>query len=271
MRVARSAGYALHVMTASGAVAGLLALQAVIDGHVRAALIWLIVCQVLDGLDGPIARRIDVIIHANRVDGNILDLVVDYVTCVVVPVAFMVSMGLMPPEFETLLAAAIILFSALWFARTDIETKDHWFNGFPAVWNLVVPTFIIFDSSQKQVAIISLLLCISQLTMLKFPHLVRVRALRSITLPFAIIYLLDLTILSLQYSDSDGATSSALGRALLIAFPIYIGLLALWRTFMPRLVIFGARITEVETIAEPVVKVRRTRKPVKRARRTIND
>ena len=41
-------------MTASGAVAGLLALQAVIDNNIRGALIWLVVCQVLDGLDGPI-------------------------------------------------------------------------------------------------------------------------------------------------------------------------------------------------------------------------
>jgi hypothetical protein len=47
-RLNRSAGYALHVMTASGAAAGLLALQAVIDGNVRSALLWLLLCQVLD-------------------------------------------------------------------------------------------------------------------------------------------------------------------------------------------------------------------------------
>ena len=250
MKVARSAGYALHVMTASGAVAGMLALQALIDGHVRAALIWLVVCQVLDGLDGPIARRLDVIIHANRVNGDILDLVVDYVTCVVVPVAFLVSLKLLPPEFETLLAAMIILFSALWFARNDMETSDHWFNGFPAVWNLVVPTFIIFDSSPKQVAIISTLLCLSQLTMLKFPHLVRVRALRKITLPLGVIYLLDLTILSAKYSDITGPSSNLIGRSILLVFPAYIIALALWRTFFPQKSIFGARITNDVTVNE---------------------
>jgi phosphatidylcholine synthase len=68
-KTSKRAGYALHVMTASGAVAGLLALQAVIDGNIRGALLWLVVCQVLDGLDGPIARKIDVVIHAPRVDG----------------------------------------------------------------------------------------------------------------------------------------------------------------------------------------------------------
>jgi len=252
MKVARSAGYALHVMTASGAVAGMLALQAIIDGHIRAALIWLIICQVLDGLDGPLARRIDVIFHASRVNGNILDLVVDYVTCVVVPVALMVSLKLLPSEFETLIAAMIILLSALWFARNDIETEDHWFNGFPAVWNLVVPAFIIFDSSPKQVAIISTLLCLSQLTMIKFPHLVRVRALRKITLPLAIIYLLDLTILSMKYSDITGPSSNAIGRFLLLLFPIYIIALALWRTFFPHRTIAGARIAPSEVLNESV-------------------
>ena len=39
----KRAGYALHVMTASGAVAGLLALQSIIDNNIRAALLWLIV------------------------------------------------------------------------------------------------------------------------------------------------------------------------------------------------------------------------------------
>ena len=261
MKVARSAGYALHVMTASGAVAGMLALQALIDNHVRAALIWLIVCQVLDGLDGPIARRIDVIIHANRVNGNILDLVVDYVTCVVVPVAFLVSLKLLPSSFETFLAAMIILFSALWFARNDLETQDHWFNGFPAVWNLVVPTFIIFDSSPKQVAWVSTLLCVSQLTALKFPHLVRVRAMRNITLPIAMIYLINLTILSMNYSDKNGPTSSALGRAILLAFPIYIGLLSFWRTFFPRFVFLGIRIADEEAL-NPPRRISRIRKKV---------
>ena len=120
--------------SASGAAAGLLALQAIIDDNIRWALIWLVVCQVLDGLDGPIARRIDVVFTAPRVDGCVLDLIVDYVTCVVVPVMLLLRLELLPHEFQTLIACAVLLLSALWFARTDIETEDHWFNGFPAIW-----------------------------------------------------------------------------------------------------------------------------------------
>jgi phosphatidylcholine synthase len=221
-------------MTATGAVAGLLALQAVFDNHWRAALLWLIACQILDGLDGPIARKFDVTIHAPLIDGHILDLVVDYVTCVVVPVALLARLELLPQHYETLTAGAIFLSSALWFARTDQETDDHWFNGFPAVWNLVVPTFLVFGSSPKVVLLVSLVLCASQLTKFKIPHLVRVTSFRKMTLPLTIVYLVDLSILSWQYSDVTGSHPSAFEKLILLGFPLYIFGLSVWRTWFKK-------------------------------------
>ena len=233
-QTSRRAGYVIHVMTASGAVAGLLALQAVFDDRWRAALLWLIACQVLDGLDGPIARKFDVIIHAPIIDGHVLDLVVDYVTCVVVPVALLARLELLPDHYETLVAGTIFLTSALWFARTDQETEDHWFNGFPAVWNLVVPTFLIFGSSSMVIMIVSLVLCASQLTRIKIPHLVRVSSFRKITLPLTVIYLVDLSILSWQYSDITGSHPSVLEKYILLGFPLYIAVLSIWRTWFKK-------------------------------------
>jgi phosphatidylcholine synthase len=228
----RRAGYALHVMTASGAAAGLLALQATIDGNIRGALLWLLACQVLDGLDGPIARRIDVVFNAPRVDGYVLDLIVDYVTCVVVPIALMIRLNMLPSEFQTLIAALVILLSALWFARTDIETDDHWFNGFPAVWNLAVPSFLVFNFSPRLTAIVTVLLAISQLTNIKFPHLVRVKRLRNFTLPFAVIYILNLFILSWNYSNENGVEITKVSLVIMVIFPLWIGAISFYRTFI---------------------------------------
>lgn len=230
----KRAGYVLHVMTASGAVAGMLGLEAVISGHLRAALIWLIVCQVLDGLDGPIARKLDVTIHAGRIDGHILDLVVDYLTCVVVPVALLLSQGLLPSHYATAIAALIFLSSALWFARTDQETPDHWFNGFPAVWNLVIPTLLIIGADKDEVLVVTLGLCALQLTNFKIPHLARVEKFRKLTLPLTAIYLIDLTYLSWNFSDIGGAKINAAQEVFLIAFPFYIGVLSIWRTWFSK-------------------------------------
>lgn len=233
---ARRAGYALHVLTASGAVIGMLALQGVVDGEIRIALFWLIASQILDGLDGPIARGLDVEIHAPLIDGHILDLVVDYVTCVVVPVAFMLNFEMLPPKYEALIAGFIFLTSALWFARSDIETDDHWFNGFPAVWNLAVPTFLVLDSTPTEVAIFTLILGMSQLTYFKVPHIVRVNQLRHITLPFGVIYLGNLTYLSWNYSKTLGVQSNIISDIILIAFPIYLLIFGIYKTWNSRLV-----------------------------------
>lgn len=234
-KLSKRAGYALHVMTASGAVAGLLALQAIVDNNIRGALIWLVICQVLDGLDGPIARKIDVVIHAPRVDGFILDLIVDYLTCVVVPVALLLRLELLPHEFQTLIASLVLLISALWFARSDIETDDHWFNGFPAVWNLAVPTYLVLDLSKNTVAVITLILCFSQLTTMKFPHIIRVSAFRYITLPFGVLYISNLFYLSWSYSNVSGIHHQLASEILMSVFPLYIAGISLWRTSRPDL------------------------------------
>ena len=58
-RDVRSA-WAVHALTASGVIVGMVGLDSVIDGHARAAIIWLVVALVLDGVDGPIARKLEV-------------------------------------------------------------------------------------------------------------------------------------------------------------------------------------------------------------------
>lgn len=233
-QTSKRAGYVLHVLTASGAAAGLVALQAVFNSQWREALLWLIVCQVLDGLDGPIARKIDVTIHAPRIDGHVLDLVVDYLTCVVVPVALLARLEMLPLHYEVWVAGAIFITSALWFARIDQETDDHWFNGFPAVWNLVVPSFLILGASQQTVMIFSILLCALQLTTIKIPHLVRVGWMRKLTLPLTVIYLVNLTSLSWAYSDKSGSHPNTLEVIILLGFPAYIAVLSIYRTWFKK-------------------------------------
>lgn len=210
----------------------MLALQAVYTDNIRSALIWLVISQILDGLDGPIARKFDVVIHAPRIDGHSLDLIVDYVTNVVVPVAFMSHFMMLPAHAETILAGAIFLFSALWFARTDLETEDHWFNGFPAAWNLVVPTLLLAHFTTTQVAVVSSILCISQLTNFKVPHIVRSPQLRNITLPLGTIYLINLTYLSFAYSDTSSNQLNWLTGGILFGFPLYTFAISIWRTFI---------------------------------------
>ena len=219
-------GFLLHAFTASGAIAGLLSLGAVMNGHVRAGLIWLIVCQLIDGFDGPLARRIDITTHAPQINGHILDLVVDYVTCVVVPVALFIELNMLPKGQEFWFAGLIIFTGALWFARTDQETKDHWFNGFPAAWNIVVPTLLILDVNTATIKLVVIFLCGLSLSKVQFPHIVRVTKFRPLTLSVAFIYFIALTWLSAQYPDGPDWA-----KPILIIAPLYIVGLSIWKTW----------------------------------------
>lgn len=211
------AGYLIHSVTAFGAIAGLISLEKFINGNFRSGLLWLIICQIIDGFDGPIARKIDIHIHATKFDGHILDLVVDYVTCVVVPVVMLIRLELLTGDRSLIYAGLIIFTGALWFARTDQETEDHWFNGFPAAWNLVIPTFIILDTRQSYIEITVIVLSILSLTKLKFPHLVKVEFLRPITWSLAVIYFVALTALSIEYPTGESSL-----KPILVIIPIYI-------------------------------------------------
>ncbi|NBU37863.1 MAG: hypothetical protein EBS32_06485 [Actinobacteria bacterium] len=234
----RRIGMTIHVLTASGAIAGLVALQNVVDGNIRAGLIWLIVCQVLDGIDGPIARRYGASEHASTIDGHVLDLVVDYVTCVVVPAVLLVQTHLVPRSTTMAIAGLILLTGALWFAKTDQETEDSWFNGFPAGWNIVIPSFLILHASQRTVTILTLFFCALQMTNVQFPHIMKAPAMRKLTLFFTVLYFGSFIWLSVRYPNGP-----QWARTMLVVTPAYLGLLVIWRTWFPHRKILGKSVT----------------------------
>jgi phosphatidylcholine synthase len=123
----------------------------------------------------------------------------------------------------------IIFTGALWFARTDQETDDHWFNGFPAAWNLVIPTFIILDTNPKLVEFLIILLCVLTLTQLKFPHMVKVEFMRSTTWTLAIIYFVALTWLSVEYPTGPDNL-----KPILMIFPLYIFAISIYHSWKVR-------------------------------------
>ena len=219
------AGYLIHSITAFGAIAGLISLEQFINGNFRSGLLWLIICQLIDGFDGPIARKIDIHLHATRFDGHILDLVVDYVTCVMVPVAMLIRLDLITSDYSWVYVGVIIFTGALWFARTDQETEDHWFNGFPAAWNLVIPTFLILGTRESYIQITILILSFLSLTKLKFPHLVKVKFMRPLTWSLAIVYFVALTALSVKYPVGPSVL-----KPLLVIFPLYIFAISIYHS-----------------------------------------
>src|SRR6202163_2566435 len=131
----RAAAFFVHVFTALGAGIALLALLEAVREHWAAMFAWLGLALVVDALDGPIARRLDVARLQPNWSGEVLDLVVDFVTYVFVPAYAITASGLLLPPAAPLLGIGIVVSSALYFADRRMKSEDNHFRGFPALWN----------------------------------------------------------------------------------------------------------------------------------------
>ena len=113
----RLAAFGVHAFTALGAVLGFLALVAAAAHRWEDAFGWLGVALIVDGLDGPLARRIGVKDKLPRFSGEHLDLVIDYLTYVVVPAYIIYEAELVPHGLGMVTAAADPPHLALPFQR----------------------------------------------------------------------------------------------------------------------------------------------------------
>jgi len=167
--------WAVHALTASSALFALLALDSVLDERWRMALLWLLCALAVDGIDGTLARAVDVKRRTPGFDGAALDLIVDYLTYVFVPTLFIWRAGLVPDAWALPLAA-LIQYSALYhFARSDMKTEDNYFRGFPALWNLVAFYLWVIGTSPEAGGAVVAVLALSSFTSVTFVHPFRVR------------------------------------------------------------------------------------------------
>ena len=93
----RAAAFGVHVFTAMGAGIALIAMLEAVREHWAAMFAWLGLALVVDALDGPLARRLDVVRVQPNWSGEVLDLVVDFVTYVFVPAYAITASGLLLP------------------------------------------------------------------------------------------------------------------------------------------------------------------------------
>lgn len=199
----RTIAFAVHIFTASGAVCGLMALMAAVEGHWAIMFAWLGAALFVDGIDGTMARRARVGELLPRWSGETLDLVVDYLTYCLVPAFAVASSGLMPFWMAIPASAAILLTSALYFADTSMKTEDLYFQGFPAVWNVVAFYFFLVPLNPWVIAGIITLLSIGTFLPIKFVHPFRVVRLRLLTLVLLAVWAVLAIIAVLQGMRPD--------------------------------------------------------------------
>ncbi len=184
----KTKGYLVHLFTATGAVLAMLAMLEAVAGDWAMMWFWLVVALFVDGIDGPLARRYDVKANAPRIDGVLLDLIVDYLTYVFIPAFALFWSGLLPGWTGWFAIIIITFASALYFADTRMKTSDYSFAGFPGCWNMVVLVLFAIEPNFWVSLSIVTVLAVTMFLPIKFVHPVRTERWREITLPMAVLW-----------------------------------------------------------------------------------
>ncbi|NNE79829.1 MAG: phosphatidylcholine synthase [Silicimonas sp.] len=181
----KTQAYLVHLLTASGAVFAMLALLEAANGDWAMMFFWLIVAFAVDGIDGPLARKTNIKTNAPRLDGELLDLIIDYLTYVFIPAFALFQSGLLPGWTGWFAIIVITFMSAIYFADTRMKTSDYSFSGFPGCWNMAVLVFFAIKPSFWVILFFVVILAVAMLLPIKFVHPFRTERWRSITLPMA--------------------------------------------------------------------------------------
>jgi phosphatidylcholine synthase len=182
------AAAAVHLFTALGVVCALMATLATLEGFYARAFAWLGLAFLIDGIDGTFARMVNVSMRLPRFSVDKLDLVVDYVTYVFVPVLMLLQAGKLTGPFGLAVACFVLLSSLFHFCDTESKTEDNHFVGFPAIWNLVA--FYIFAFAVPEWLAIAVILICGLLTFVPmlWLHPLRVRWLLPLNIAATVLW-----------------------------------------------------------------------------------
>jgi len=223
--IASLKAWGAHGFTATGVVIAFLATLALFNDQPKACLLWLGGALIVDGVDGSLARKVNVQSVLPQFDGSVLDLVIDYLTYVFIPALF-IYRYIPLPAYSGLLATSIILVSSLFcFCNVEMKSKDNYFQGFPAAWNVVALCLYIIAPSPWITLLTIVGLALLTVTRMKFLHPFRVRRFMPVNIAVTAVWLLCSLSLVLNHPYNG-----ELVMGLWLAMSAYFLGICIWRT-----------------------------------------
>jgi phosphatidylcholine synthase len=184
----RALAFSVHILTACGAAVALLALVSATRGEWAQMFLWLGAALFIDGIDGMLARALKTAERLPRWSGEVLDLVVDFVTYVFVP-AFAVAMsGLLPSGWAIAAGFVMVITGALYFADRNMKSPENYFVGFPALWNLTAFYLLMLRPQPWAAGAAIVLVAVLIFIPARFVHPFRVRTWRPVTVALLVLW-----------------------------------------------------------------------------------
>jgi len=187
--------WSVHLLTASGLVAGFMAILAINEKAWRGAMLWLVLALVIDGIDGTFARIFRVQEVLPQMNGKTMDYIIDFATYAIIPAYFIYQAGLIAPPFNLPCIIVILLVSALYYSKEGMVSDDNYFIGFPVMWNMVAfYMFFVFSFSSTVNILAVLFFAVLHFVPIKFVYPSRVKHFRRLTILITVILILDFAV-----------------------------------------------------------------------------
>ena len=103
------------------------------------------------------------------------DAIVDYFNYVILPVIIIIKFQFLPSAITYPICILILAASCYTFANVKQKTKDNYFNGFPALWNLLILYFYILQTEQIVNLFVVIVSLICTFLPIKYAHPLRVK------------------------------------------------------------------------------------------------
>lgn len=174
--------FSVHILTASGSFFAFLGVVAAAESRFVDMFWWLGLALAIDGIDGPIARKVRVKEVLPNWSGDTLDNIIDYVTYVLLPAFALYKSGMIGEPWSFVAAGLIVVSSAIYYADTGMKTDEYFFSGFPVVWNMVIFTLFVIQASATTALSVVIISVILTFLPINFLHPVRVKRLRTLNL-----------------------------------------------------------------------------------------
>lgn len=202
--IKKGLSWLVHAFTASGLLAGFMAILAINEEEWRLATIWLIVAFFIDGVDGTFARMLDIKKTLPNVSGKMIDTVVDFVNYAVVPAYFLFMYEAFSDNLKYPAIALILIVSAIYYGKEGMIYKEMYFIGFPVLWNLIA-FYIVFviNAGETVNFLVILIFAILHFIPLKFSYPSRKSRFQKIDLFIGIIFFLTMILTVYLYPEKN--------------------------------------------------------------------
>ena len=220
--------WSVHIFTASGLLAGFMAILAIEERDWKMVMVWLGVCLFIDGIDGTFARMFNVKEVLPNVDGKTIDYVIDFATYAIIPAYFFHQTELVSELWRFPCTAIILLVSAIYYGKEGMVSTDNYFIGFPVLWNLVVfYLFFVTELHPTINTVLILIFAVMHFIPIKFAYPSLTSKLRVITLVITVLFFATLVGILHYYPIRKMWLT---GSALLVVG--YFAVLAIYNTWL---------------------------------------